>query len=57
MPDHVMPDRINSIIRHLLTFFGGAAVTKGWIDEVILEALIGAIVAFIGSFWSITRLR
>jgi hypothetical protein len=46
-------ETVLGIIRHILTFGGGALVAKGYIDEMGLEEAIGAIVALIGFAWSI----
>ena len=43
-----MNETIKSIIRHLLTLLGGALAAKGWIDDSLVEALIGIIFALIG---------
>lgn len=41
------------IIRHALTFIGGILVLKGWIDEGLVEEIMGGIITLIGTIWSI----
>ena len=41
------------IIRHLLTFGGGALVVSGKLDPGTNEVLIGGLIAVIGGIWSI----
>ena len=43
------------VIRHGLTAFGGALVTRGLIDNTGLETLVGAIMAILGVLWSATH--
>jgi hypothetical protein len=45
-------EKVQGLIRHALTFGGGIAVAKGWIDTSNLEAVVGALVTIIGAFWS-----
>lgn len=44
---------IGGVVRHVLTFGGGYAVAKGWLDEASLELIIGAVMAVIGMIWSV----
>lgn len=48
-----MNSKIQGIIRHVLTFAGGFAVAKGWVDEGNVEQVVGALVTVIGTAWSI----
>lgn len=41
------------IIRHTLTFIGGALVVKGVVDETASQEIIGALVTLIGTLWSV----
>lgn len=43
-------DQILSLIRSVLKTVGAAAVTKGFGDSSVVEAVIGAVVAIVG-FW------
>jgi len=45
--------KLLGIIRHLLTFGGGIAVTLGHLDEAVLQEIIGLIVTLIGVVWSV----
>ena len=46
-------DQILGIVRHVLTFGGGVAVGKGWVDEATMTAIVGALVTLAGAIWSI----
>lgn len=41
------------IIRHVLTFGGGILVTKGLIEESLVQELGGSLVTLIGGIWSV----
>lgn len=41
------------ILRHTLTFLGGLLITKGLIDESMLQELSGAVLTLVGGVWSI----
>ncbi len=40
-----------SLVRHLLTAAGGAAVLKGYTDEQTATTVVGALIAGIGGAW------
>ena len=46
-------DMFAGLARHLLTFVGGAAVAKGWVDETSANALVGAAMTIVGAGWSL----
>jgi len=46
-------EQILGLVRHTLTFIGGALVAKGLATETISNELIGAIMTLIGGVWSI----
>jgi len=48
-----MKEQILGLIRHILTFAGGLVVAKGLIDQTQEMELIGAVIAIIGSIWSV----
>jgi hypothetical protein len=50
-------DSILGLIRHLLTFGGGALVTKGFADDAEMQQLVGALITVIGVIWSIVQKR
>jgi hypothetical protein len=50
-------DTILGIVRHILTFAGGFAVTKGLADEGTSTEVIGALVTIVGAVWSIVAKR
>lgn len=45
-------EKILGIVRHILTFGGGIAVGKGWLDEETMLSTVGAVVTIIGTIWS-----
>lgn len=45
-------EQISGIVRHVLTFGGGIAVGKGWVDEVTMTAIVGGVVTIVGAVWS-----
>jgi hypothetical protein len=47
-----MNEKVYSIIRHALTFAGGALIAKGVIDEAGLEEVVGSLMTIIGFGWS-----
>ena len=47
-----MNDKIQGLLRHILTFIGGYLVTSGIIDEAILSEVVGAIITITGFVWS-----
>lgn len=48
----IMNNTLSGLIRHGLTFVGGLMVSKGYIDEAILQEVIGAIMTLGGFVWS-----
>jgi len=47
-----MSEKIEGLLRHILTFLGGYLVTSGVIDESILMEVVGAITTIVGFAWS-----
>jgi hypothetical protein len=46
-------EQLLGVIRHGLTFLGGLLVTKGLLDEGILQEVLGAVMTLVGSVWSV----
>ena len=46
-------EQILGVVRHTLTFIGGFLVTKGLIEESMLQEVLGAVVTLLGGVWSI----
>ncbi len=46
-------DKILGLIRHTLTFVGAVYVTKGIIDESLLEDIIGGTITLSSAIWSV----
>lgn len=44
---------VMAIVRHLLTFLGGIFIALGWLDQQIVDQMIGAGVTVIGVVWSV----
>ena len=49
----ISKEQLLGIVRHSLTFIGGIFITKGLIDESILNEVIGGAIALTGAIWSI----
>ena len=41
------------IVRHTLTFLGGLLITKGLVDESMVQELSGAVMTLVGGIWSV----
>lgn len=41
------------ILRHALTFIGGAVVAKGYVDQAAVTEIIGAVMTLAGAVWSV----
>jgi len=46
-------EQLLGIVRHSLTFIGGILITKGLIDEGMVNELIGGVITLTGAIWSI----
>ena len=49
----ISKEQLMGIVRHSLTFIGGILITKGLIDEGMLNELIGGVITLTGAIWSI----
>ena len=47
----LMKAAVIALLRHLLTFIGGALVAKGFIDTESLQELIGALITLLSIGW------
>lgn len=45
-------DQIGGIIRAILTFLAGIAVTKGWVDNATAMTIVGGVVTVAVAVWS-----
>lgn len=45
--------KLLGIVRHVLTFLGGAMVLSGQVDEQTAQLLSGAVITLVGGVWSI----
>lgn len=50
-------ETILGLMRHVLTFAGGALAAQGWASEGELTELIGGLMTVIGAVWSIVDKR
>lgn len=50
-------ESILGIVRHVLTFGGGAVAAKGYGDSADMEQIVGAVLTIIGVVWSIVDKR
>lgn len=41
------------IIRHTLTFVGGLLVLRGFIDEAVVNEIVGGVITLVGTIWSV----
>lgn len=48
-----MKDQLLGLIRHALTFVGGALVAKGLVDDIAFQEILGAVMTLVGTVWSI----
>lgn len=46
-------EKLFGIIRHVLTFVGGALVLMGYTDDAMVQELIGGVMALAGTVWSV----
>ena len=44
-----------AMLRHLLTFGGGALVAKGYADDATVQAVSGAVLTIVGAIWSVVE--
>lgn len=44
-----------AMLRHLLTFGGGALAAKGYVDSGTVEAITGAVLTIAGAVWSVVE--
>ncbi len=50
-------DEVYGIARNLLSFAGGFAASKGWIDADTAIAVAGAVATLIAAVWSVRSKR
>jgi hypothetical protein len=46
-------EQILGILRHALTFVGGILVLKGWVEEGLVQEIVGGAITLIGTLWSV----
>lgn len=50
-------DAVMGLVRQILTFVGGFAVAKGWLDMDTLTQIVGALIALGSAAWVIATKR
>lgn len=45
-------EQVAGLVRTILAYFAGLATAKGWIDESMVEPIIGAALAVTAALWS-----
>jgi len=46
-------EQVIGILRHVLTFLGGLFVLKGYLDESLVNEIVGGAATLIGTIWSV----
>jgi hypothetical protein len=46
-------DQIGSIIRSILIFAGGWAVSQGWLDNATMQTIVGGAVTILTAIWGV----
>jgi hypothetical protein len=46
-------EQLLGIVRHVVTFVGGVLVTKGLIDNSMVQEILGGVTTLAGVIWSI----
>lgn len=46
-------EQVIGIVRHVLTFLGGLFVLKGYLDESLVNQIVGGAATLIGTVWSV----
>ena len=46
-------EQVIGIVRHVLTFLGGLFVLKGYLDESLVNEIVGGAATLIGTIWSV----
>jgi|LauGreDrversion4_2_1035121.scaffolds.fasta_scaffold582006_2 hypothetical protein len=49
----VQTEQVKGLLRHFLTFIGGILVAKGLATEGQIMDIIGMIITFVGTIWSV----
>jgi hypothetical protein len=47
-----MDDKLQGLVRHVLTAIGGAAVIMGYMDDATVATVVGAAMTLLGFSWS-----
>lgn len=46
-------EQVLGTVRHTLTFVGGLLVAQGFLEEALLQEIIGGVASLVGLIWSV----
>jgi hypothetical protein len=46
-------EQMSGIVRHILTFAAGYAISRGWVTDDTASQIIAGAVALLGAWWSV----
>ena len=50
-------EQVMGLVRHSLTFIGGVLIAKGLANDGQVVEMIGSVVTFVGTIWSVLNKR
>jgi hypothetical protein len=50
-------EQVMGLVRHALTFIGGVLIAKGLANDGQVVEMIGSVVTFVGTIWSVLNKR
>lgn len=53
--DETLIGQLTTLVRYLLTSFGGYALGKGWIDNELLQALLGLVAVVVPAAYGVYK--
>lgn len=46
-------EQVIGVLRHVLTFVGGLFILKGYLDESLVNEIVGGVATLVGTVWSV----